>query len=410
MAMSCSDRESQQSSARLVVRPRRLRVLHVVDRFGVGGTEHGILKVVQGLDCNEFEQQVCAIRGCSEGLGKAQQLQGSVEFIPGSESGFRFLVGRLARLMRRLRPDVVHSRNWGAIEAVLAARVASVPIAIHSEHGYEVDMFRGLPWHRRLARRMIYAAADSVFAVTRELRDYHARQAQVPPDRIGVVYNGVDTFRFRPISDECLATREALKIPREAFVIGSVGRMVEIKDYPTLLKAAEIVLEKRFDLRVILAGAGPERTRLEQIANSSARLRQRVHFLGERSDPEKVMNAMDVFVLPSLREGMSNTLLEASACGAPVIAANVGGNTEIIENEQTGWLFEAGNSNELADLLLKLANAPALRKETGERGRMRVVSQFSLEAMLKSYRNLYLRAAQRKRLIGGPEADETCAA
>src|SRR5208283_5986694 len=141
----------------------RLRVLHVIDRLGVGGTEFGIVKVIQGLSAGRFEHRICTLRGFDEDFVRTQGFKEQVYVAGGSNPGFQFLIGRLARIMREFRPHVVHSRNWGAIEAIPAARLARVPIAIHSEHGYEVDMLAGLPKRRRIIRRIAYAAADAVF-------------------------------------------------------------------------------------------------------------------------------------------------------------------------------------------------------------------------------------------------------
>ncbi len=298
--------------------------------------------------------------------------------------------------MREYRPHIVHSRNWGALEAVVAAKLAGVPVAIHSEHGYEVDMFAGLPLRRRLFRRAAYSMADAVFALTRELRDFHARQAWVRRDRIGVIYNGVDTERFAPSSESRIAVRRELGLPEASFVVGSVGRLVPIKDHATLLKAATVLVGKGVNVRVLLVGSGPERERLESCAKGP--LADRVCFAGDSDRIPEMLNAMDVFVLPSLGEGMSNTLLEAMACALPVIATTVGGNPEIIEKEEHGCLFAPGDAEWLAEKLKLLASDPALIHQLGTEARRRVVESFSLSRMMENYRNLYLELAARRRV------------
>src|SRR5882724_10378981 len=307
----------------------RLRVLHVISYMGRGGAEMGILKLIAGLG-EGFEHRICTTRGFDT---RFVQSHFSVEkmYSAGSpDLKLQFPLFRLASIMRRYRPHIVHTRNWGAIEAVAAAKLAGVPVVIHSEHGYEVDMFAGQPLRRRLFRRMAYAMTDAIFAVTRELRDFHARQAWIRPERIGVMYNGVDTQRFAPCKETQLAMRKELGLPAESFVIGTVGRLVPIKDHHTLLKAAALLSGSGIDVRVLLVGSGPERERLQRKATDS--LEGRVYFAGDSGRVPEMLNAMDVFVLASLGEGMSNTLLEAMATGLPVFATNVGGNPEIIED------------------------------------------------------------------------------
>lgn len=373
-----------------------LRVLHVVNRLATGGTEHVVLQLIGGLDGEAFEHRIAALRGRDPALDHVP-LPGGDLLLAGDESAqFQFPLFRLARLMRAWRPHIVHSRNWGTIEAIPAARLAGVPVAIHSEHGYELDMLAGLPTRRRLFRRAAYGMVDAVFAVTRELRDYHARQAWVRPERIGVIYNGVDTQRFAPRPEDRVRVREALGVPSGRFVVGTVGRMVPIKDHPTLLHAVEILVEGGVDVHVLLVGAGPELERNRQIVKASAVLTGRVTFTGASGDVPNLLQSMDAFVLPSISEGMSNTLLEAMATGLPVIATAVGGNPEIIEEDRSGTLFRPGDAESLATHLEQLAGGEQFRRERGMAARRRAEERFSLKRMLEDYNQLYRTLAARR--------------
>jgi len=371
----------------------RLRILHVISYMGRGGAEMGILKLIAGLG-EGFEQRICTTRGFDADFVRASFSEEKMDVAGRSELGLQFPLFRLVRIMRQYRPHIVHARNWGALEAVVAAKLAAVPVVIHSEHGYEVDMFAGLPLRRRLFRWTAYAMADAIFAVTRELRDFHAREAWIHPERIGVMYNGVDTQRFAPCREARLAMRKELGLPAESFVVGTVGRLVPIKDHGTLLKAAALLFSSGIDVRVLLAGSGPERERLQRQAADA--LDGQICFAGDSSRVPEMLNAMDVFVLPSLNEGMSNTLLEAMACGLPVVATNVGGNPEIVENNVSGCLFTPGDSQLLAHKLKHLAQNPALIHQLGTAARNRAIESFSLSRMLEAYRNFYLELARRQ--------------
>lgn len=373
-----------------------LRVMHVVNRLATGGTEHVVLQLIGGLGGEAFEHRIAALRGRDPALDHVP-LPGGELLLAGDESArFQFPLFRLARLMRAWRPHIVHSRNWGTIEAIPAARLAGVPVAIHSEHGYEIEMLAGLPIRRRLFRRAAYGMADAVFAVTRELRDYHARQAWLHPDRIGVIYNGVDTRRFAPRPEEHVRVRERLGVPAGRFVVGTVGRMVPIKDHPTLLRAAEILVHGGADVHVLLVGAGPELERNQQIVKASAALAGRVTFTGASGDVPNVLQSMDAFVLPSISEGMSNTLLEAMATGLPVIATAVGGNPEIVEKDRSGALFRPGDAESLAAHLKQLAESEEFRRERGAAARRRAEERFSLKRMLEDYSQMYRTLAARR--------------
>lgn len=377
---------------------RRLRVMHVVNYLGRGGTELGVLKLMGGLSNEYFEHRLCTTRQFDPDFVRTYELMDILHVAGSSREGLQFPLFRLWKIFRQYRPHIVHTRNWGGLEAVPAARLAGVPVVIHSEHGYEVSSLGGIPRRQRIFRRMAYAMADKVFAVTRELCEYHAKQAWMRPDRIGVIRNGVDTLRFCPCTVMRDRIRRRLGFAEDCIVIGSVGRMVPIKDYSTLLEAAQ-QLAGRINLHVLLVGNGPELDSLERRVRESAWLRGRVSFVGVSEQVPDLLNAMDIFVLPSLGEGMSNTLLEAMACGLPLVTTCVGGNPEVVEDGRSGWLFAPGDISRLTDRIERLAANPEIRRTLGEAARERALTVFSLDRMMESYRSLYLDAAARRGLL-----------
>jgi sugar transferase (PEP-CTERM/EpsH1 system associated) len=373
-----------------------LRILHILDRLGVGGTELVVLKLIRGLSPSRFEHRLGSLRGMEPVLENVALPGGELLSAGDGSYGFQFPVFRLAEMMRAYRPHIVHSRNWGAIEAIPAALLARIPVVIHSEHGYELDMLTGLPKRRRIFRRAAYAMADAVVTVTRELRDYHARQAWLSPERIRVIYNGVDTQTFFPRPEARVILRKRFGLPEQRFIVGTVGRMVPIKDHPTLLRAVEILTQRGIDAHALLVGSGPERERNEQFVKASSVLEGRVTFTGLSQEIPELLNTMDAFALPSISEGMSNTLLEAMATGLPLLATGVGGNTEVIEPERMGWLFQPRDAGALAARIALLASRENLRRDFAAAARARAVERFSLNRMLEDYTDLYLEFAERR--------------
>lgn len=384
-------------------RAGRLRILHVINRLDLGGTESGILKIVYGLGDSEFSHAICTARGHNAAYTQQNGLCVKLFDASGPDTKFQFLFRTFAKIIRSYRPHIVHSRNWGAIEAVFAARFAGVPVVIHSEHGYELDMLAGLPLRRRVMRRAAFALADAVFTVSADLRDYHARQAWLSSSRIRVLANGVDSARFAPTDGAKTALRSRLGLPLNTFLVGSVGRLVPIKGHAALLDAAELVIQRGVDLSVVLVGDGSELERLRLKAAASPHLSARVYFLGASRNVAEALQAMDAFVLPSISEGMSNTLLEAMSAGLPVVATRVGGNSELVADQITGLLVSVGNVLELAGQLENLALHPQLRKNLGASARARILADYRLDRMLDRYRNLYKELAAR-RGISVPQA------
>ena len=372
-----------------------VRILHVFDRLYLGGTEKNIVKLLHGLDPDRFEQCICPIRGASP------EAQSWVCDTPIVHTGkvnaqFRFNVPRLVQTIRRFQPSIVHSRNWGGIEAIVAARIAGVPVIIHSEHGYELDMHNGLPFRKRILRHLAYRCATAICTVSEELRSYHAAQAWWDRKKIHVLYNGVDSETFRPSEHLRGPAREKLGIPISDLVVGFVGRLVPLKDIWTLVQACEALVPLIPNLRVLLVGAGPESKHIQQYVAAREQLCSRVHLLGNSDDVPAIMNAMDVFVLPSLMEGMSNTLLEAMATGLPCIATRVGGNPEIIVDSMSGSLVQPGNMSELRKTLQRYLLDRALRRTVSAAARDRVCRHFSLASMLQRYESLYSELALRQ--------------
>jgi sugar transferase (PEP-CTERM/EpsH1 system associated) len=357
--------------------------------------EFGILKLMAGLGSEKFEHRLCTTRKYDEDFVSAYGLKDVLDVAAGSGEGLQFPLFRLKKIFQRYRPHIVHTRNWGALEAVPAARLAGVPVVIHSEHGYEIDNIARLPMRRRLFRKMAYGMANVIFTVTRELRDYHAMQSWTPPDKIRVLYNGVDTNRFAPNLQSRTRVRKELGIAESTWVIGSVGRLVPVKDYVTLLRAADQLIARGGDVLVLLVGSGPELDSLKQQVSESIGLRGRVHFLGACDQVPDTLNAMDVFVLPSLGEGMSNTILEGMASGLPIVATNVGGNPEVVVDRHSGFLFKPGDATGLAQALDSLSKNPEISLKLGIAARERAVTKFSIKSMMEQYRDLYLTAAQK---------------
>ncbi len=394
MQVSSASPPSQTGNLRRSV--ERLRILHVVASLGIGGTEHGLLKVIDGLGEEQFEHRICAVRGVDENFAERMNLTGKVCSVGTGRPGFQFPLFRLLRIMHAFKPHIVHSRNFGALEAIPAAVLARVPVAIHSEHGYELEILDGLPLRRRVLCHGFFKMADAVFVVTEELRRYHSRQSWLPSERFRVLANGVNTDHFAPSQEYRKKVRAEMGIPQERLVIGSVGRLVPIKDYGTLLQAAAELVRQGRDIHVLLVGAGPERDGLGRQVTASPLLEGRVTFAGVSNRVLEMMNALDIFVLTSVCEGMSNTLLEAMASGLPVVATRTGGSPEIIAEGCCGYLFSPRDVAALTQLLARLAEDAGLRRTMGSAGRSRVSDHFALPIMVQRYRDLYCELASKR--------------
>jgi glycosyltransferase involved in cell wall biosynthesis len=306
---------------------------------------------------------------------------------------FSTQVGPLTRSIREIKPVIVHSRNWGAMEAVVSGRWVGSCSIIHSEHGVETDAPD--PRRRTWLRRAVFEMADHIFSVSHHLRDTLVRRTGFPARRMGVIHNGVDMQRFRRHGVLRAQHRAQFGIASDEFCIGSVGRCNRIKDYPTLLRAAELLDTQCRSWRLLIIGDGADRPALEKMVQASPALSGRVHLLGSSPYIPEFLNAIDAYVIPSLLEGISNSLLEAMASGVAVIASERGGNPEVVVDGECGLLFQAGDVEDLARRLLLLYREPERREQLAQAATERVREHFSLASMIRQYEELYETMAQR---------------
>ncbi len=374
-----------------------IHILHIVDNLGKGGLENGVVNVITRLDPGRFRHTVCAIRRLGANADRLPRDRVQVLCLDQEGKGSLTQLTAFLRVIGKVRPHVVHSRNWPAIESVFAARLLRFPAVIHSEHGLDWAARLREPWRRARIRRLALELSDQVFCVSSELRALHAERTGFPADRISVIHNGVDTERYSPKRSAGMKLRAQLGIAAEEFCIGCVGNLMPVKGHRSLFQALEVFERTAFanevpKWRLLMIGDGPERPGLEELVRSRG-WSNRVSFLGLRDDIPELLNAFDSYVLPSLSEGMCNSLLEAMAIGLPVLATATGGNPEVIVDGKSGHLCPPADAPGLADRLLGLYHHPDVRQQFGKQARERVEQEFSISAMVRQYARTYSAAA-----------------
>jgi sugar transferase (PEP-CTERM/EpsH1 system associated) len=371
------------------MRPAPIRIMHFVDGLAKGGLENGLVNLIERLDPVRFEHVVCAIRHLGPNADRLPRDRVRVMCLGKKDADSRVQVGSFVRGIREVQPDIVHSRNWGAVEAVMAGKWARSCAVVHSEHGLEADTCEREPWRRSGFRRLAFELADKVLSVSYQLRDIHARRTGFAAQKIAVIHNGVDSRRFFPDPEARARVRHELGISSDDFCMGSVGNLFPVKDHMTLLQAFDRIAGACKAWRLLLLGEGSEGSKLEAFANAHPEWRNRVSFLGSSNRVAEMLNAMDVYVLPSISEGISNSLLEAMATGLPVIATATGGNPEVIHDGESGLLCPVGDAGLLAAKLQELHARGDLRDQLGQRALRRVTEDFSIDSMVRNYAQMY---------------------
>jgi sugar transferase (PEP-CTERM/EpsH1 system associated) len=369
-------------------------ILHIVHRFDVGGLENGIVNLINRLPAARWRHGIVALDEVSESylarVQRADIFHLSLRKPPGHALR---LYPRLYRLFRELRPAIVHTRNLAALEASVPAWAAGVPVRIHGEHGWDVNDPNGSSPKYRIIRKLYRPFVQHYVAMSKDIEKYLEQRVAIDKHFVSQIYNGVDTVRFKPALNGRQAPADCPFQAEDLWLIGTVGRMQAIKDQANLAEAFVLALQRNPGaakrLRIVMVGDGPLRHNLEAILSRDG-LRHLAWFPGERSDIPEIMRALDCFVLPSLSEGISNTILEAMASGCPVVATRVGGNPELIEDQCTGRLVSPGNSLALSEAILSYFNQPNEARRHGEAARRVVERRFSLDRMVDDYEQLYL--------------------
>lgn len=370
-------------------------IVHVVFRFGIGGLENGIVNLINRMPPRRWRHAVVSLTDISAEF--AQRIhRPDVRCIElGKKDGHLVRdYPRLYRLFKELEPAVVHTRNLAALEAVVPAWAARVPVRIHGEHGWDMQDPVGKRRRYRHMRRIYRPFVNRYVALSHHLEDYLEQQVGIPLERISQIYNGVETERFRPSREERPAIPGCPFGDPDLWLVGTVGRMEGIKDPLNLAHAFARIhaLDPAAaqHMRLIFVGDGALRADAQQVLERAGVV-ERVWFAGERADVPDIMRGLDCFVLPSLAEGVSNTILEAMASGLSVVATRVGGNSELIESGMTGVLVPPANSDALAQGILGYFNDRATARRHAKAAYRAVEARFSLARMVLDYASMYER-------------------
>jgi glycosyltransferase involved in cell wall biosynthesis len=362
-----------------------MRVLHLVHSLGAGGMENGVVNVSAALSPTKFEVHVCCLARRGEFAGRFPNPDRV--HVLGKGEGFSLsTVAALSRLIRGVSPDIVHTHNFGPlIYSALAAPGAAI---LHGEHA-ELTAAELAP-HRRLARRLLYGRVRRVHTVSASLRESLIRQG-FPAGKIDVVLNGVDTSRFEP-GPRAEARRET-GLPPDAMLIGLVGRFGLFKRHLELIGAFDALAPAHPALGLVFTGAGGPLEEAARRRAAASRFASRIHFAGYQADPRAWYRSLDLLVLPSVNEGLSNALLEAMACGTPALAHTACGNAEVLADRANGFLRDLGTPALLREALAGILAEPGALPPLGAAARSTVEARFGFPAMVAGYERLYRQIA-----------------
>ena len=350
-------------------------VLHVVNNLNVSGATTLLLDVAANVT-GEGGLAVCTLEPENPMSGRLLEA-GARVISPNRKLGLASGTRWVCRAIRQTRPDIVHTHLLPATQVGLAAaRLTGKPVVTTVHFTFE-RLGRS-----KLLRRMnqvSFAFYKRIFAISDAVKQSILDHCNVSEESVVVLRSGVDFTRIRPADPDLRArTRQQLGIAEEELVVGSVGRLEKIKGYDLLIDAVAQVRADFPSTRLVLVGDGPERTRLQQQAAEQC-THDGVVFAGTQKEPGGFLASFDVFVLPSLFEGLGLSIVEAMIAGLPVVGSTAGGIPEVVSHGGSGLLFEAGNCSDLARCLHQLIRAPELRRRLAAAGKAKVEKEFAIE-------------------------------
>jgi sugar transferase (PEP-CTERM/EpsH1 system associated) len=384
-------------------------VVHVVNRFAVGGLENGLVNLINWMPPERYRHAIISLTDYTDFRERIRRTAVPIIALHKREGETFGVHVRLWRVLRQLRPHIVHTRNLPGLEFLLSALLAGVPGRVHGEHGRDVYDLDGLNRKYNLLRKAVRPFVQRYITVSADLEHWLVQTVGVARTQVVQIYNGVDIDRFFPRQGPRNQIGPDGFFTSKAMFVGTVGRLHVVKDQITLVRAFLHLLQHepsaRDRVRLVLVGDGPLREDAQRllVASGAASL---AWLPGERTDIPEILQNLDLFVLPSLREGISNTILEAMASGLPVIATRVGGNPELVEEGQTGMLIPSADPPAMATAIQGYLTDKGLLTQQGKAARERVEKHFSMNAMVNGYLAVYDAIVGSKRYRGSPELEE----
>ncbi len=370
----------------------RIRILYMIDALGFGGAERQLVRFLQHLNRDRYDPSVCALSvrqgnvnaddirqsGLDVNLVRVHRLLDPLGFL------------RLKRHLRARRPALVHTHlDFSATLGGTACRKLGIPhITTLHTLGDPPRGTRAL-WRQRLLYRVLSRSCDQIIAVSQSVREHHLKRSNLDPGKIVTVHNGIDLQQFaRQSQTDREAARRSFNIPFDAPLITTVAVLRPAKGIQHLIEAMPTMAKALPAIRVLVVGSGPNELMLKAQATALG-VADRITFAGHRDDVPHLLTASDLFVLPTLRDSLPTVIIEAMAAGTPVVASDVDGVAEMIEDGVTGLLVPPSNPSKLADACLRLLNQPNLSSSIAHAARRAADQRFDIDVHIRRVTEIY---------------------
>jgi len=367
---------------------KKIKLLIIIHSLGIGGSEGQVYELIRRLDRKKYAPVICSLTSQGHYVDKIKNEGIRVVLIGPRLRHAVWGIYKLVTLVRKGQFDIVHNEMLiAALFGTIIAKCFHVPVVVNCVRGLGFLHY----WYRKPIKRLLYKISDCVVTNSARIESLLLEHRLVKQFQVRVIYNGVDLEKYYPaVNSSSVAKKgENIGLPnKDGPIIGIIASLSPVKNHQCFLRAVPRILQEFPRAMFLLIGNGPLRESLEKTAARYS-IQRNVYFLGARTNIEDLLNLMDISVLCSLREGVSNAILESMAAGKIVIATNVGGNPEAIVHGKTGFLFEPSNSEELAQRVIQVLKNRDLQEEMAVAARKRAEELFSMKTMVEQYEELY---------------------
>jgi sugar transferase (PEP-CTERM/EpsH1 system associated) len=369
---------------------KKTRLMIITHNLAIGGLQQIVVNLAQNICKDKFSISILCLRDLGEYVSEIDRLGIKVHFVWKGKRTNYFLFFRIANLLRKEKIHIIHTHNsQSLVDGTLGALLSGVRNIIHTEHG------RIFPDKRRyiLMERILSRFVFKVVGVSDQTSQNMNKYVRIPFSKITTIVNGIDGSKYRP-DIEKKAKKEELGLDPQAPVIGTIGRLVKEKGIEYLIMALKTIVADYPGIRLMIVGQGILQQSLRELVNQNG-LKDNVFFTGSRLDTPQLYKVFDLFVLPSISEGLPMVLLEALASGCPIIATEVGGIPSLIQHGVNGSLVPPKDPDSLSKEILKLLGDAEKRSEYIENGLKIFNQSYDVRIMTKKYESLYNQSMMR---------------
>jgi glycosyltransferase involved in cell wall biosynthesis len=382
-------------------------IFHLIDSFGIGGLENGIVNIINGLNKKKYYHVVCSMTNSNESIFKISTTNFSWIGL-NKHKADRMMFIKIFRELKRVKPDIVHIRNKGSlIDGFIACKMTGVQNTIYSFHGRNYsEIFNRKKTLKHKIEAKILQKFNVIATLNSFMKEELIEEYDLPSD-IVLLPNGVDLLKFKPPSFKEKHTNTRARDLNETdeptsghknktILIGGVGRLDRIKNYEIIIEACKLLDSEFSNWNFLLAGDGESKKNIQDlISKSKEDLANKIHLIGNKNKICAFFKTIDIFIQPSFYEGFSNTILEAMAMKVPVIASNIGGNATMIRNGFNGLLFDPLDEKELMQCIKKYIQDKPFANKMAENAHKTIKNQYAMDHMVSRYDQLYTKISGR---------------